>query len=198
MELHVAWKRWWRFTVSSSTSSVYAPFAPAYGTDHGYTIPCHSQASTAPAPGFAPGFDYKPHTTSSTSSTLQITSSTISISTTHQPPNPRGCYCGRLHHHRYCVLILAFLCPTSHNVDLDLDDNDALRHLDGGFGVYRHTTSRISPGHTPAAALLVGSPWHLQHTATTHPDHCRKATIWLTSARAVMPATAPAHRIRGD
>ena len=34
----------------------------------------------------------------------------------------------------------------SHNVNPDLDDNDALGHLNGSFNTYRHTTSKSSHG----------------------------------------------------
>ena len=33
---------------------------------------------------------------------------------------------------------------TAHKVDLDLDDNDALSHLNGSFSTYGHTTSKSS------------------------------------------------------
>ena len=32
----------------------------------------------------------------------------------------------------------------SHNIDLDLNDDDALGHLNGGFSTYGHTTSKSS------------------------------------------------------
>ena len=53
-------------------------------------------------------------------------------------------------------------------------------------------------GCTLAAVLPAENPWCSQCTATTHPGHRRKATIWPTSACMVMPVAALVHRIRGD
>ena len=37
---------------------------------------------------------------------------------------------------------MPFSAAMSHNVNLDLNDDNALRHLNGGFGTYRHTMSK--------------------------------------------------------
>ena len=46
----------------------------------------------------------------------------------------------------------------SHNVDPDLDNNDALGHLNGGFSAYGHTTSKSSHGTYLSGSAAGGEP----------------------------------------
>ena len=52
----------------------------------------------------------------------------------------------------------AHAAATSHNVDPDLDDDDALGHLGGGFGAYGHTPSKSSHGTYLSGSAAGGEP----------------------------------------
>ena len=47
---------------------------------------------------------------------------------------------------------------TAHNVDLDLDDDDMLGHLNGSFGMYGHTMSKSSHGTYLSGSAASGEP----------------------------------------
>ena len=53
---------------------------------------------------------------------------------------------------------MPFSAATSHNVNPDLNDDNALRHLNGGFGTYRLTMSKSLHGTYLSGSTASGEP----------------------------------------
>ena len=85
---------------------------------------------------------------------------------------------------------------TAHNVDPDLDNDNTLGHLNGGFSAYGHTTSKSSHGTYLSGSAASGEPvafaaygvylpgW-LQRTASTCPGHrsIQRLPAWAAAGK---------------